>query len=976
MASRETDDQTDTGDRDDVQWETADGERFDGFDDPAAKKLGLTRRTMLKATGAAAGVGLLGVGATGGAAGAPKVNADFFNWRAREASKAWDRGFRGRPDRTISLTDSGLDPRHPDEGPWNGITAFVSDGALKLTRPANNDTQRVKTGDTENASGFIAAGTFADGSETTHEFTTPAGVEELDASLSWTPAEPANDLEFRIDRLVDGEYEEVARAATASTPETLSIEVDASQEYRYAVENYVNAGSNYEISGTYFEIQGTRTVVGEDQVFADVDPANVTAQTPKTVGWYDPGSRYGSYDVPRDGDGHGSHCTGIMGGSGRASAIDPASYQEDDSQQVLAAGDFAEYEVPATAGTGVFGSVYGTGIELEIEGPDGETLDSTAIDSDSGAQDNVVVEVPVERDATYTVRARPAGGQAVSSGVIDRIAVGAFVDPDSTVGDRTDDGDAGLHTGIAPNQGLVGLQGLSEPTVDLGENAQDFARIFNMRAVNMSWGYVGGLPLGAAGGTLGNIPASIKQIAEGGILTCAAAGNAATPANGNGAPGIAEECLSVVATGPLDGISAYSSGGIGGIDEDADLLSPEPDDTYMKPDVSAPGGYLDDLINAVLRGLPNESEADQPPIREYTGKAGTSMAAPFTTGIAGLVANAMEFDAPDALTLPEPADTDIEDVFRLKTALLATASETVFTAAPYHRVKAPTYEFGGRDPYEGYGRVNLDAALDAVTTHLRGTSNEVVGLNLPEDSRAVAGCVPAGPGTLTAEVEFKRYSGGNKGQANGQPPHLDLFIYDAEEPSQHGEPNIVARDMGLQGDATASVSIPRGADQKIYYVVAKLVNVPGAVNGDDVQVRFDLTIDGADNLFVEGTRSDDGSVFTAGQTDEMNLTVNPSRPGPVRDAVPTSWTVKTEFSDDVERVERTDGVQYVYFTDDAVADTDNQYTYLVEAPNSGNVVEDSGRYQFGPAEVQIFGRWIAASGTSETNTVAGLNTNV
>ena len=971
-------DDIDTDERTDetaTEWETATGEPFDPFADPAAQKLGLTRRTMLKTTGAVAGAGLLGVGATGNAAAA-EVDGEFRNWRAIEAQKAWDRGFRGRADRTISLTDSGLSPRHPDEGPWNGVTAFIDDG-VKLTRPEENDSSREERA-SEDASGTAEAGTFATASETVaKEFDAPGNVGELDATLSWTASmQNANDLEFRLDRKADGGWEEVARSATGNPTESISTAVESGERYRYVVESYLSGPVPYEIAGTYFETVGTRTVVDESEVFADVDASNVTAATPKTVGWYDAGSRYGSFDVPRDGEGHGSHVTGIMGGSGRASAFDPESFEVDDSQQVLALGDFAEYEVDAQSGTGVFGSAYGTGLELEVEGPDGETLDSTSIESDASTQDNVVVEAPAEQDGTYTVRAKPAGGQAVSSGVIDRIAVGAFLDPDSTVGDRTEGGDAGLHTGVAPNQGLVGLQGLSAPTEDLGENAEDFARVFNMRAVNMSWGYTGGLPLGSAGGTLGDIPASIKQIAEGGILTCAAAGNAATPANGNGAPAIADECISVVATGPLDGISAYSSGGIGGIDEDADFLSPEPDDTYMKPDVTAPGGYLTDLINSVLRGQPNTPEDEQPPIREYTGKAGTSMATPFTTGVVGLVAEAMEFDAPDGITLPEPADTTIEDVFRLKTAILATASETVFTAAPYHRVKTPSYDFGGRDPYEGYGRVNLDAALDAISTHLRGTSEEVVGLNLPEDSRAVAGCVPAGPGTLTAEVAFDHYSGGNAGQANGQPPQIDLFIYDGEEPGPHGEPNIVARDMGIQGNATATASIPRDADQKIYYVVAKLVNVPGAVNGDDVQAQFDLTIDGADNLFVEGARSDDGSVFTAGQTDEMNLTVNPSRPGAVRDAVPTSWTVKTEFSDDVERVEQAEGVQYVYFTEDAKADTDNEYTYLLEAPNSGNVIEDSGRYQFGPVEVEIFGRWNAASGTSETNTVAGLNTNV
>jgi hypothetical protein len=117
-------------------------------------------------------------------------------------------------------------------------------------------------------------------------------------------------------------------------------------------------------------------------------------------------------------------------------------------------------------------------------------------------------------------------------------------------------------------------------------------------------------------------------------------------------------------------------------------------------------------------------------------------------------------------------------------------------------------------------------------------------------------------------------------------------------------------------------------------------------------------------------------VFTAGQTDEMNLTVNPSEAGPVRDAVPTEWDVLTDFSEDVERVEETNGVTYVYFGETAAADTQTEYTYLVEAPEEGSAVSDTGRYSFGPIEVLIGEEWIAAAGTSETNTVVGLSTNV
>jgi hypothetical protein len=927
------------------------------------------RRTFLKGTGTLAALGVTGVSATGQTAAAGGFDESYLNFRTQEAAKVWARGYRGRPDRSISLTDSGVSPRHPDEGPWNGITAIIQDGEVTLTRPAQNDTERVATGDTESFSGTAGPGTFADGEEFYHEFTTPTGVEELDAELSWSPSEPGNDLEFGLDKLVDGEYKRVVTAATASEPEKFSVAVEPDHQYRFVGEHYLNVTSTYEISGTYYEIQGEVTTVNESEVFAfSGSDGDVTADTPKTIGWYDSGARYGSYERPRDGDGHGSHVAGIMAGSGRASAVDTAAATEDEPHAVLATGEFLEYGVDAEADSGVFASASGELIELVIEGPDGRELDSTSTSSDGSRTDNVIAETPTVHDsgtATYTVYVRPTGS---STSRVKRVGVGPFQLPAKTDGDRTGSGAVGVHSGLAPNASIVGLQGLSGPTTDLGDHAADFARIFNMRAVNMSWGYVGGLPLGAAGGSLTSIPASIKDIAQGGILTVAAAGNSATPLNGNGAPAVADEAISVAATGNLDGIAGYSSGGVGAVDEDEG-------GEYMKPDVTAPGGTVTDLVDAVQRGLPNRSESEQDPIREYTLKAGTSMASPFTTGVSGLVANAMEFDAPAGIALPEPESTGLDDVLRLKQVLLATASETAFTAAPYHRAHAPTYEFGGRDTYEGFGRVNPDAAVDAVTRKLSGTSSETLGLDLPDDSRAVAGYVTAGAGTLSAEVQFDYYSGGNASDTGGD-PQIDLFVYDAETPADNGDPNIVARAQGTDGDASVSASFGRDAAESVYYVVAKLVNVPGVVNGDDVQAHVDLSVDFDSGVFVSGTRSDDGSVFTAGQTNQIDLTVDPSVSGPVRDAVPKEWTVLTDHSDDVDRVETRDGVQYVYFTESAAADTSTAYTYFVEAPTEGTAVSDTGRYTFGPVEVRIDGEWVAASGTSETNTVVGLSTNV
>ena len=98
----------------------------------------LSRRTFMKGVSVTAGAAALGVGASGSAAAHDGFHAEFANWRAREARKVWDRGYRGRPDRTMAVTDSGIEARHPDLGPWNGIQAVEEDGEILLTRPEEN----------------------------------------------------------------------------------------------------------------------------------------------------------------------------------------------------------------------------------------------------------------------------------------------------------------------------------------------------------------------------------------------------------------------------------------------------------------------------------------------------------------------------------------------------------------------------------------------------------------------------------------------------------------------------------------------------------------------------------------------------------------------------------------------------------------------------------------------------------------------
>lgn len=871
-------------------------------------KNSLLRRDFIQAAGTATYAGIFGVSATGRAA-ANEFQAEFARRRVQEARKAWAKGFRGQPHRTLAVLSDGLEARHPDIGPWNGVRA-VPDGDKGLELVHEN-LERLDVPD--DIRFFAESRSIPSNAGGRHEypFTGPPDVHRIEAHLKSSPSGQSNGLRLVLET-ANGDV--IESYAGNEAPHTgIAGQIEPKRDYVLAVENTMRS-----INGTYFlEAQYfTDNPDGETDPFANVNPNNVTAETPKVLGWYNEDFGISEpHAKPRSGPhqgGHGEFLASIMAGSGRASTPDEPTVKVDSPNEVLVPGDELIYEVEAEPNRGVFAVAFGDNVEVEILGPKGNRLDFHPFDSTINGT-HTQAEIPTVHDAgteIYKVRIRTRshigffGGSPVRPegvGRVEQVTVGAFKSPENTAGDRTDEeGHSTIHAGIAPNAGLVGLSGWLKARKDLKHLADDFARLFNLRVIDISLGF--GNDLGIVGGELsdGSIKA-IKALAKTGVLTVSRTPNTQPPALRDRAPGSADEAISVVQAGPWDGIFPAESNEPAAYDEDGEGI-------YRKPDVTALGCKTDEHIKAAKGADGFRAENEQEPIRDYERWGIVSAQPPFVAGMAGLVAQAMEEDAPPGIALPAPEDAGFAETMRLKQTILATASETPFTAAPWHR-REPTYNFGGHDPVEGWGRVNIDAAVEAATRNLtppsamtggrnrsrrdrtseesRGgqgrpssattTVEETAGLKLPRDSRATAGHIAGEAGVYEVTVDFSQYSGDDQVQAGG-PPHLDLFVYDGENPAKHGTPNIIAKSQGRTGSASvqfeAGHSSGNNTEGGTYYVVAKLVNVPEAYNSFDIQAQFSLSIEQlvassdaekvSDRTGSNGTTSD-GPAFLGGK---------------------------------------------------------------------------------------------------------------
>jgi hypothetical protein len=189
---------------------------------------------------------------------------------------------------------------------------------------------------------------------------------------------------------------------------------------------------------------------------------------------------------------------------------------------------------------------------------------------------------------------------------------------------------------------------------------------------------------------------------------------------------------------------------------------------------------------------------------------GTSQATPLVAGAANILIQAMGGYANWAWNRTQ--------ALQPKMLLLMTATET------YPNIReqststySPTLDRGGKDPQEGYGRINLDAAVDAITKTYQVGSTATASLSNPPALTDIS--------TLGQPLDWAR----NVQLASGftysftlnvpSSSDYDLYVYNSTGTS-YGEPAIIAKSTTAATGGTEQVQF-KAPYTGTYYVVVK-----------------------------------------------------------------------------------------------------------------------------------------------------------
>jgi subtilisin family serine protease len=362
--------------------------------------------------------------------------------------------------------------------------------------------------------------------------------------------------------------------------------------------------------------------------------------------------------------------------------------------------------------------------------------------------------------------------------------------------------------GVAPSTHLVGVKvlgGDGSGDVSWLIKGVDYAiqqrKTYNITVMSIS---IGIEPHTASDTSL---IAAVNNAVENGIVTVVSAGNDGSNGNKTGCPGDADKVITVAAMNDRDQVTEYSSQG--GLSYHANT---------NKPDIMAPGGSANYL--QMFSADTNENDGEKYPNDHYLNDLmpaqGTSMAAPAVAGAANLLVEAMgggnnwNWDNGDKSKL-------------VKALLLMTATETYPLKREEDTAYSPTLDRGGKDVHEGYGRLNIGAAIQAWTNDLNGKNlNPTLysSIENPYANHSYAGYVDL--------IKDQTYLF-NLTVPTGR--DYDLYLYNYT-PNDYGEPDLIASSISAIHGQDEQINFTAKHDGK-YYLVAKAIGIPSPGDDDD-----------------------------------------------------------------------------------------------------------------------------------------------
>jgi hypothetical protein len=189
---------------------------------------------------------------------------------------------------------------------------------------------------------------------------------------------------------------------------------------------------------------------------------------------------------------------------------------------------------------------------------------------------------------------------------------------------------------------------------------------------------------------------------------------------------------------------------------------------------------------------------------------GTSMAAPVVSGAASIVIQAIGGFSTWQWTRSQ--------ALKPKMILLMTATETYPNPREYDTGYSPALQRGGKDAHEGYGRLNLDAAVDALLkTYQLGTT--------------ATGTLGRPPSITDISTLGQRLAWARKIQLNSEERYnftltvptgsdFDLYLYD-NTGTNYGEPAIAAKSTTATTGGQEQIILDNAPYNGTYYLIVK-----------------------------------------------------------------------------------------------------------------------------------------------------------